>query len=74
MHAVDVLVGIHLEQRGLVVDLRRRRVLHEHRVDGGIVVELADRSEQVVLRRVSGRCTCGEVKPTSAAFFCFMRM
>ena len=31
---VDVLVGIDLEQRGFVVDLRRRRVLHEHRVDG----------------------------------------
>ena len=60
---VDVLVGIHLEQRGFVVDLRRRRVLHEHRVDGGIVVERADRGEQIGLRRVSGRCTCGDGQP-----------
>ena len=52
---VDVLVGIDLEQRGLVVDLRRRRVLHEHRVDGGIVVERADRREQIGLRRVLGQ-------------------
>ena len=49
---VDVFVGIHLEQRGLVVDLRRRRVLHEHRVDCGIVVERADRGDEVGLGRV----------------------
>ena len=51
VQAVDVFVGIDLEQRGFVVDLRRRRVLHEHRVDGGIVVELVDRGEQIGLRR-----------------------
>jgi hypothetical protein len=31
VQAVDVLVGVHLEQRRLEVDLLRRRVLHEHR-------------------------------------------
>ena len=55
MQPVDVLVGIHLEQRRLVVDLRRRGVLDEHRVDGGVVVERADRREQIGLRRVLGK-------------------
>ena len=33
VQAVDVLVGVDLEQRGVEVDLRRRRVLHEVAVD-----------------------------------------
>ena len=48
---VDVLVRIHLEQRRLEVDLRRRRVLDQHRVDIAGVVEIADGSHQIVLRR-----------------------
>ena len=55
MQPVDILVGIHLEQRGLVVDLRRRGMLHEHRVDRGVVVERVDRGEQIGLRRVLGQ-------------------
>ena len=52
MHPVDVFVGIDLEQRGVVVDLRRRGMLHEERVDRGIVVERADGGGDVGLRRV----------------------
>jgi hypothetical protein len=51
---VDVLVGVHLEQRSLEVDLLRRRVLHEHRVAGGVVVEAPDRRDDVGRRRVVG--------------------
>ena len=59
MHAVDILVGVHRQQRGVVVDLRRRGVLREERVDivGG--VELADRGEEVVLGGVFGEMDVG---------------
>ena len=52
VHAVDVLVGVDLHERGVVVDLRRRGVLHEERVDARVVVHLADRRDDVGLRRV----------------------
>ena len=73
VQAVDVLVRVHLEQRGLVVDLGRRRVLEEDPVDGRVVVQLVDRGDDVGLGRVAaGRRTCGDVQPSSAAFACFM--
>jgi hypothetical protein len=56
VQAVDVLVRVHLEQRGLEVDLGRRRVLDEHRVDRVVVVQLPDRGDEVGLRRVVRRC------------------
>ena len=52
---VDVLVGIELEQRGLVVDLRRRRVLEQDAVDVGVVVQLVDRREHGRLVGVGGQ-------------------
>jgi hypothetical protein len=55
VQAVDVLVGVHLEQRGLEVDLLRRRVLHQHRVDRGVVVHRPDRGDDVGLRGVLGQ-------------------
>ena len=55
VQAVDVLVGVDREQRGVEVDLGRGRVLHEHRVNRRILVEFADRREQVGLRGVVGQ-------------------
>ena len=55
VHAVDVLVGIHLHDRGVEVDLLRRGVLHEEAVDCGVVVERAHGREHVGLRRVVGQ-------------------
>ena len=58
VHAVDVLVRVDLEQRRLVVDVRRRRVLEEDRVDGAVVVEVADRREHVGLGGVVAAGGC----------------
>ena len=55
VHAVDVLVGVHLEQRGVEVDLRWRGVLDEEAVDERVVVEGADGGEHVGLGRVLGQ-------------------
>ena len=55
------LSGSIVEQRGLVVDLRRGRVLHEHGVDGRVVVERADGGDHVGLawrRRAGARAGC----------------
>ena len=52
VQAVDVLVRVHLQQRGLEVDLGRRRVLHQHGADVGVFVEAVDRVDQVSLRRI----------------------
>ena len=73
MHPVDVLVGVDLHERGVVVDLRRRGVLDEEGVDARVVVQLADRGDDVGLRRVVAAGGCAATSsPSSAAFFIFM--
>jgi hypothetical protein len=72
VQAVDVLVRVHLQQRGLEVDLLRGRVLHQHGVDRGVVVHLPDRRHDVGLRGVVGRCRCGLVNPSERARSIFM--
>ena len=52
MHPVDVLVGIHFHQRGVVVDLRRRGVLKQECIDARVGVHLANRGHNIGLRRV----------------------
>jgi hypothetical protein len=47
-------------------------VLHEHRVDGRVVVEAADRGDDVAVGRVVPSRSCGLVNPSSSAFFIFM--
>ena len=73
VHAVDVLVGVHLEQRGVVVELRRHRVLHEERVDVIGVVEAADGSDEIGLasRPPGGGCAVTPIpSPVHAASSC----
>ena len=73
VHAVDVLVGIHLEQRGVEVDLRRRRVLDEEAVDQRVVVERAHGGDHVGLRRVlRAGAGAAPTSPSSRAFSIFM--
>jgi len=52
VHPVDVLVGIDLHEGRVVVDLRRRRMLHEERIDLRVVVHLPDRGHEIRLARV----------------------
>ena len=66
VHAVDVLVGIHLEQRGVEVDLRRRGVLDQERVDGGSSLNARTAASTSACVASSGRCMCGADHPSSA--------
>jgi hypothetical protein len=49
VHAVDVLVRVHGQQRRVVVQVTRHRVLDQQRVHRRVVVELGDRGVQVGL-------------------------
>ena len=49
VQAVDVLVGVKFEQGGLEVDVLRRRVLEEDRVDSVLIIEPVDGIEDVLL-------------------------
>ena len=72
VQAVDVLVGVDGHQDGVEVDLRRRRVLDEHGVDGRIVVEPLHRVDGLLGGASAGRWTLGLVQPSSAALRIFM--
>ncbi len=55
VHAVDVLVRVDGEQRGVVVEVAGHGVLHQQRVHGPVGRERRDRLDQLLLRRVVGQ-------------------
>ena len=63
VHAVDVLVRVDALQRGVVVEVLRRRVLDEQPVHLGVGVEPVDDGVQIVLRGVGGQVLVRRGKP-----------
>ncbi len=52
VEAVDILVGAHCLDDGLLVDMRRQRQLHDEAVDVGVGIERVDERQQLGLGHV----------------------